>query len=119
MKRYCIFSVFIIIFTLIFLFAEDSYPNIHQKPLVGAEIVSTTTGTGANEQSYENPLVNNGTDWSWEYDISIPGMNNSLVCMAVHNGNIYAGGLFTEAGGIEVSRIAMWDGDTWNSVGVD
>ncbi|MCC7437076.1 MAG: T9SS type A sorting domain-containing protein [Armatimonadetes bacterium] len=37
--------------------------------------------------------------------------------IAVHNGNVYVGGLFTQAGGALVSNIAAWDGNTWSRVG--
>jgi hypothetical protein len=32
-------------------------------------------------------------------------------------GNIYAGGLFTTAGGITVNHIAKWDGSNWSALG--
>ncbi|TGE14168.1 T9SS type A sorting domain-containing protein [Hymenobacter elongatus] len=32
-------------------------------------------------------------------------------------GNVYAGGLFTQAGGIAVSNIAKWDGTQWSALG--
>jgi hypothetical protein len=33
------------------------------------------------------------------------------------NGNLYAGGSFTAAGGVPASRIAKWDGTTWSALG--
>ncbi len=32
-------------------------------------------------------------------------------------GNLYAGGGFNEAGGVEAHNVAMWDGQTWSAVG--
>jgi len=56
------------------------------------------------------------------------GTNSSVYALAVYNekstisfplsyGKLYAGGLFTSAGGIPANRVATWDGRVWNSVG--
>jgi len=37
--------------------------------------------------------------------------------MAVYNGDLYAGGTITNAGGIPANRIARWNGTNWDSVG--
>ena len=37
--------------------------------------------------------------------------------MAAYKGELYAGGVFTHAGGIPVNYIARWDGAKWDSVG--
>jgi hypothetical protein len=37
--------------------------------------------------------------------------------MVVFNGELYAAGTFTNAGGVAVSNIAKWNGTTWSTVG--
>ncbi len=47
------------------------------------------------------------------------GMNNDVNALAVDNVNniLYAGGLFTEAGGQPASKIARWTGSSWQPMG--
>ena len=42
------------------------------------------------------------------------GLVNAL---AVMGGNVYAGGTFTNMGGVAANRIAKWDGATWSALG--
>lgn len=43
------------------------------------------------------------------------GMNVEVHCLAP--GSVYAGGEFTSAGGVAVSKVAKWTGTTWEAVG--
>ncbi len=44
--------------------------------------------------------------------------NYAFVASVAANGsNVYAGGLFTRAGGKQVNYVAHWDGSTWNVLG--
>ncbi len=45
------------------------------------------------------------------------GLNSNVVAMTVLGTNLYVAGLFTNAGGVTASHIAMWDGNTWWPVG--
>ena len=45
------------------------------------------------------------------------GMNAEIIALAQQGGNLYAGGVFTNAGGVAASYVARWDGSTWTSVG--
>jgi len=46
------------------------------------------------------------------------GMNNDVRGVAVApNGDVFAGGSFTSAGGVAANRIARWDGATWHPLG--
>jgi hypothetical protein len=40
---------------------------------------------------------------------------SALACDS--NGNVYAGGVFTESGGVNLVNIGKWDGSHWSSVG--
>lgn len=45
------------------------------------------------------------------------GLNSNVIAMAVLSTNLYVAGLFTNAGGITASHIAMWDGNNWFAIG--
>ncbi len=53
-----------------------------------------------------------GVSWSF-----LPRMNDRILALKSHEGSLFAGGLFTEAGGVVASRIARWDGSSWNPMG--
>lgn len=41
----------------------------------------------------------------------------TVVSLAGYEGDLVAGGFFTEVGGIPVNRIARWDGQSWSAIG--
>jgi len=47
----------------------------------------------------------------------LTGMNNTVFSFAVYNGELYAGGYFTLAGGNTASLVAKWNGTSWTAVG--
>src|SRR5262245_45342395 len=55
--------------------------------------------------------------WSTPPDFS--GLNDSVLAMAFDKeGNMYAGGYFTDAGGdAYADHVAMWDGKAWRAMG--
>lgn len=55
------------------------------------------------------------TDANW---VSLPGANAEVDALALDtNGNLYAGGLFTNVGGVDANHIAEWNGITWVPLG--
>lgn len=60
----------------------------------------------------------NGSTWS---AVGSGLSNNSgayVTCLAADGrGNVYAGGAFTNAGGVAARRIARWDGVSWHALG--
>src|SRR3972149_6550920 len=57
-------------------------------------------------------------DQHWVAGFHLPGMNSGVTALAVDgDGNLYAGGGFTTAGGTRANRIAKWDGTTWAPLG--
>lgn len=45
------------------------------------------------------------------------GLNSNVIAMTTLGTNLYVAGLFTNAGGVTASHIAMWDGNVWWPVG--
>src|SRR5262245_47599845 len=45
------------------------------------------------------------------------GVNGSVRALAVSGTNIYAGGLFTSAGGVTANHVAKWNGSMWSALG--
>jgi hypothetical protein len=59
-----------------------------------------------------------GTTWSaLGSGIQVTSLQDGPFCMAVHNGSLYVGGSFLDAGGVAVRHIARWDGVSWHAVG--
>ncbi|MEJ2629373.1 MAG: hypothetical protein P8078_12570, partial [bacterium] len=54
---------------------------------------------------------------NWDDQFGTQGLNGSVTALDVYGGYVYAGGSFTDAGGVAVSRIAKWDGSSWSSLG--
>jgi hypothetical protein len=61
-------------------------------------------------------------DWYWfNWSALGSGMGNSdinsVYALAIWSTNLYAGGLFSSAGGRAASSIAKWDGNSWTGIG--
>src|SRR5262245_45058627 len=46
------------------------------------------------------------------------GMNDIVPAWAVSGSDLYAGGYFTNAGGVAANHIAKWDGTSWSALGL-
>jgi hypothetical protein len=44
-------------------------------------------------------------------------MDNTVIALQVHGGDLYAGGAFLHAGETPANFIARWDGVAWNALG--
>jgi hypothetical protein len=62
----------------------------------------------------------NGTGWE-SLGTGISDINGPLVSVGAlalaPNGDLYAGGSFSQAGGVAASNVAKWDGTAWSSLG--
>lgn len=45
------------------------------------------------------------------------GINSYVYVLQLHNGLLYAGGIFTNAGNIAATNVAVWNGSSWSSLG--
>ena len=55
----------------------------------------------------------NGSSWS----ALGPGVNGTVLALAMSGSDVYAGGYFTTAGGSAASHIAKWNGSNWSALG--
>lgn len=56
--------------------------------------------------------------WTTTWAALSTGMNNTVYTLTVgSNGILYAGGIFTTAGGVAVNLIAQWNGNSWTPLG--
>lgn len=57
-------------------------------------------------------------DENWQAGFHLPGVNGDVYALAMDSqGNLYAGGSFTMAGGVPVKYVARWDGASWSPLG--
>ena len=60
----------------------------------------------------------NGTAWSSVGPGGSNGLDGGVYSLAVAgNGDVYAGGFFTQAGGQAANNVARWNGAVWSSLG--
>lgn len=74
----------------------------------------------------ENDLIVGGNFYSsnyvakWNQSAWSPlgiGTNNTVFSLATFNNELYAGGSFTQAGGVSANKIAKWNGVNWQAIG--
>ena len=58
-------------------------------------------------------IVSAQGDSQWWEGFGPPGIEGDVHVIAVYNAEIYAGGIFTEAGGAPVGNLARWNGHRW------
>ncbi len=68
---------------------------------------TTVTNSGGTTVTVNRIARWDGVNWA----ALGSGMNSAVHTLAVMDGDLYAGGAFTTAGGIAANRIAKWDGD--------
>lgn len=68
---------------------------------------------GREELPVDNIAAWNGNTWSV---LEGGGLNNVVNDLEVHDGILYAGGEFTQAGNQAVDKIAAWDGSSWSAL---
>lgn len=69
--------------------------------------------------SADGTQANNIARWDGDkWETLGAGTDFEVQSLAVHDGALIAGGVFTTAGGVSASHIALWNGTTWQSLGV-
>ncbi|MCS6934068.1 MAG: T9SS type A sorting domain-containing protein [Chitinophagales bacterium] len=81
---------------------------------VGGSFTASTSGVPCNNIG---KWVNGSTGWSWE---SVNGgVNGTVHALLYHNNLLYVGGQFTQAGGVNVSNVAVYNpaNGQWSPLG--
>ncbi|MFC0532447.1 hypothetical protein [Phytohabitans kaempferiae] len=95
------------------------------QPIADATIMAVTSFNGrlVASRSYVVDNFNvgdvvwrDGGQWSVLGGDPQGRMNGSPRDLIVHNGNLIAGGEFTQAAGITVNRVAQWNGSAWSAL---
>ncbi len=100
----------------------QSFTNYNNELYMGGEFVTSTWPVSLHAAVGGVPYTHkiakwNGNNWS-SVGGGIIGPTTSVKAMAVYNGKLYAGGNFTNIGGINPNCcIATWDGANWAKVG--
>ena len=53
----------------------------------------------------------------WDTTFGLPALDNNVAAIATISGDVYVGGYFTSAGGIDARYVAKWDGSKWSALG--
>ncbi len=80
-------------------------------------VVAVLLGLASSHSSHAQA----GFGWAPGFGRPPGGVNDLVLATAVFNSGtgpaLYAGGLFTTAGGVAANRIAKWDGQNWTALG--
>jgi hypothetical protein len=57
-------------------------------------------------------------DENWDSNFGVPGADGAVLAMVVVGHTLYAGGYFTEIGGVDAYHVAQWDGTNWSPLGL-
>ncbi|HXJ72047.1 MAG TPA: hypothetical protein VNM37_04300, partial [Candidatus Dormibacteraeota bacterium] len=77
------------------------------------------TNAGGVLNTNTNIARYDGTNW---YSLGdglgyYDNLNSYVFALELHNGQLYAGGMFTNAGTLPAANVAVWDGSSWSSLG--
>jgi len=54
---------------------------------------------------------------TWSFPIAVNAFDDAVRALAVHGSNLFAGGEFRFAGGVEARHVARWNGQHWSPLG--
>ena len=96
-----------------------SYPCVYALCVCNGELYAAGQFTTAGGVAASYIAKWNGVNWqALGAGMGMGGVSNPRVCaLCVYNGELYAGGGFTTAGGVAASCIARWNGVSWQPVG--
>jgi hypothetical protein len=85
---------------------------------LGSDLYAGGNFTAAGGVSAVNIAKWDGSNWSaLGSGLGSGTTGDRVFALAVSGGNLYAGGWFTNAGGVSATNIAKWDGSSWSEVG--
>jgi hypothetical protein len=92
---------------------------VHALAVIGTDLYAGGNFTMAGGVAATNIAKWDGSAWS-ALGSGIGGSspyNSAVLALAVIGTDLYAGGLFTTAGGVAAPNIAKWDGHAWSALG--
>jgi hypothetical protein len=75
----------------------------------------TTGNNGAPLFTPSNSPLSDGDNWDAEFGPT--GTNDVVYAIAISGSDVYVGGIFLTAGGVNANRIAKWNGTSWSALG--
>jgi trimeric autotransporter adhesin len=81
--------------------------SISPRALAAALLLLATSGTALAAAGDEN----------WDDRFGPPGINNTVMALAVSGSDLYVGGALLTVGGVTVTNIAKWNGQSWATLG--
>jgi hypothetical protein len=86
--------------------------------VLGSDLYAGGNFTAAGGVSAINIAKWDGSSWSaLGSGLGSGTTGDRVFALAAWGGNLYAGGWFTNAGGVSATYIAKWDGSSWSAVG--
>ena len=87
--------------------------------VIGSDLYVGGNFTTAGGNTVNHIAKWNGSSWSPLVSGSngVNGINGTVTALTVIGTDLYAGGWFTNAGGIPAENIAKWDGTNWSALG--
>ena len=70
-------------------------------------------GTVDTGRAFHKSFINGHLD---RYGSTGKGLGSDALCLEAHDGQVFVGGYFAQAGEVVVNGIARWDGGAWNAL---
>ncbi len=92
--------------------------NVHALAAIGTNVYAGGTLAMAGTNTAGRIVQWNGNGWSaLGSGIGVGYISDAVYALAGGGSNLFAGGVFTTAGGYPANRIARWNGSTWSALG--
>lgn len=96
----------------------EGYGNINSLAIYNGELYAAGYFSSFNGASITSIAKWNGGNWlPVGTGFGNPNWYQTILALAVYNGELYAGGNFSISGGAPANNIAKWNGTSWSSVG--
>ncbi|HEX6790855.1 MAG TPA: hypothetical protein VF247_06065 [Candidatus Krumholzibacteria bacterium] len=92
--------------------------SVNDLAVLGTRLIAGGSFTQAGGLPAYSIAAWDGTSWSpFGSGLKLGIYNATVNAIAAHNGQLVAVGQFTEAGGVAVQNVALWDGTSWSALG--
>jgi hypothetical protein len=93
-------------------------PSVNALTVSGSNVYAAGNFTNAGGITANSIAKWDGNNWSaLGSGMGASGGNPTVFALTASGSTLYAGGLFTNAGGIPANFIAKWDGSNWSALG--